>query len=171
MSTLSTYAFVTNEIVALLNLNVPAPGSESVVVVLKTDAKTTAAPEFNTFDVTLPSVYNFRFVLAVLVVLSVYDFTAFGVDAFVAFVSIESCNMTKPAVDVLPTYFSVTIINAALGSAPPISRSAQVFVPLLKMICAFGVNVDNPACLLTPKTAVSIPAIGEAPFKLKVSVS
>ena len=156
---------------ALFSLNVPLPGSEAVVVVEYTCAKTTAAPEFNTFDVTLPSVYNFRFVLAVLVVLSVYVFTALGVDAFVAFVSIESCNMTKPAVDVLPTYFSVTIINAALGSAPPMSRIAHVLVPLLNWICAFGVNVDNPACLLTPKTAVAEPTIGEAPFKFNVSES
>jgi hypothetical protein len=62
VSRISTYAFVADEMVALLNLNVPSPGSESVVVVLKTDANTTAAPEFNTFDVTLPSVYNFKFV-------------------------------------------------------------------------------------------------------------
>ena len=32
-------------------------------------------------------------------------------------------------------------------------------------------NVANPACLLTPKTAVAEPVIGEAPFKFNVSVS
>jgi hypothetical protein len=45
--------------VALFSLNVPLPGSEAVVVVEYTCAKTTAAPEFNVFDVTTEFTYTF----------------------------------------------------------------------------------------------------------------
>ena len=51
-SKLSMYAKVADPIVALLNLILPLPGSESSTVVAKVCATTTAAPEFRTLDVT-----------------------------------------------------------------------------------------------------------------------
>ena len=52
VSKLSIYAKVADAIVALLNLKLPLPGSESFTAVAKFCATTTAAPEFKTFAVT-----------------------------------------------------------------------------------------------------------------------